>query len=304
MKNIKFLLLVALTAVIIYSCSSDDDGNEVFVRDAGEVYQENLAELNAFLQTHFYNQEEFANTPAGEDFRIQFDTIAGANADRTPLSEQVTTRTLRRNDIDYTIFVLNVRQGTGDRQATFADSTLVSYRGTLLNGQEFDNSNNSIWFNLPGTIDGFAEGITGFNDATDIIPNPDGTISYRNGGIGAIFMPSGVAYFNRPPTFSIPEYASLIFTFQLRRVKVTDHDGDGILSIYEDLDQDKDLNSPDGDDDTDDDGVPNYVESDDDGDGIPTSEEDADPNGDGNPDDALDTDGDGIPDYLDDRTEN
>ena len=35
------------------------------------------------------------------------------------------------------------------------------------------------------------------------------------------------------------------------------------------------------------------------GDGIPTEDEDADPNGDGNPDDAVDTDGDGVPDYLD-----
>lgn len=32
---------------------------------------------------------------------------------------------------------------------------------------------------------------------------------------------------------------------------------------------------------------------------MPTANENADPNGDGNPDDALDTDGDGTPDYLD-----
>ncbi len=303
MKNIKYLLFPLLVSAVLLSCSSDDDSADIVVRDAQEVYDENLAEINSFLQTHFYNQEEFQNTPAGEDFNIVFDTIAGSNADCTPLSQQVTTRTLRRGDIDYTIYVLNVRQGLGDRQPTFADSTLVSYRGTLLNGSEFDNSNNSIWFNLPATIDGFAEGISGFNDATDIIPNPDGTISYRNGGIGAIFMPSGVAYFNRPPTFDIPEYAPLIFTFQLRRAKVTDHDGDGILSIYEDLNDDKDLNSPQSVDDTDRDGSPNYVDADDDNDGIPTRDENADPNGDGNPEDALDTDGDGIPDYLDNRTE-
>ena len=43
----------------------------------------------------------------------------------------------------------------------------------------------------------------------------------------------------------------------------------------------------------------NFNLSDDDGDGILTINENADPNGDGDPADALDTDLDGIPDYLD-----
>ena len=51
--------------------------------------------------------------------------------------------------------------------------------------------------------------------------------------------------------------------------------------------------------DTDQDGIPDYFDTDDDGDGIPTVEESADPNFDGNPVDAIDSDQDGIPDYLD-----
>ena len=43
----------------------------------------------------------------------------------------------------------------------------------------------------------------------------------------------------------------------------------------------------------------NFLDFDDDNDGILTSNENADPNNDGNPEDALDTDEDGIPDYLD-----
>jgi len=78
-------------------------------------------------------------------------------------------------------------------------------------------------------------------------------------------------------------------------VEFSDSDGDGISDVYEDLDESNDFN----DDDTDGDGTPNYADPDDDGDGIPTSEENADPNGDGNPEDALDSDGDGTPDYLD-----
>ncbi|MCP3856746.1 MAG: hypothetical protein GY698_18725, partial [Actinomycetia bacterium] len=51
--------------------------------------------------------------------------------------------------------------------------------------------------------------------------------------------------------------------------------------------------------DTDGDTTPNYLDSDDDGDGTLTSAENADPNADGDPRDALDSDWDGQPDYLD-----
>ncbi|AUS06177.1 hypothetical protein [Pseudotamlana carrageenivorans] len=77
---------------------------------------------------------------------------------------------------------------------------------------------------------------------------------------------------------------------------LTEADDDGISSIFEDLDGDDDFTN----DDTDNDGIPNYLDADDDGDNILTKDENPDPNGDGDPSDAQDTDGDGIPDYLDD----
>ncbi|MCP3935906.1 MAG: CSLREA domain-containing protein, partial [Actinomycetia bacterium] len=51
--------------------------------------------------------------------------------------------------------------------------------------------------------------------------------------------------------------------------------------------------------DTDGDLTPNYLDADDDGDGTLTSAENADPNSDGDPRDAVDSDWDGEPDYLD-----
>lgn len=63
----------------------------------------------------------------------------------------------------------------------------------------------------------------------------------------------------------------------------------------DDLNQDGNLEN----DDSDGDGIPNYLDADDDNDGIASAEEGIDPNGDGDYTDALDTDGDGIPDYLD-----
>ncbi|WP_164914253.1 gliding motility-associated C-terminal domain-containing protein, partial [Aquimarina sediminis] len=71
-----------------------------------------------------------------------------------------------------------------------------------------------------------------------------------------------------------------------------DCDGDGVANEFEIGD---DPNNPQ---DTDGDGIPDVLDTDDDNDGILTTDENPDPNGDGNPDDAFDTDGNGIPDYL------
>ena len=69
-----------------------------------------------------------------------------------------------------------------------------------------------------------------------------------------------------------------------------DDDNDGVLTMYEGFEVLLD---------TDGDGILNYLDPDDDGDGKLTIAERADPDGDGNPADAVDSDNDGIPDYLD-----
>jgi hypothetical protein len=303
MKKITYLLTFLIISTALISCGNDDQGGGITVRDRGEVFTEDLVKLQDYLNTHFYNYEEFASNPAGSDFEIAFDTIADANAGKTPLASQVTSNAITRDGIDYTYYTLNVRQGGGDSRPTFADSVLVSYKGRLLNDEVFDSSLNSVWFDLPNIVDGFSAGITELNDAVSINSNPDGTLSYVDSGIGAVFMPSGLAYFNITLR-GIPAYSPLIFSYQLRKSKTTDHDNDGILSKFEDLDGDSDVKSPNNRDNTDRDQsssviLNNYIDLDDDGDGVPTIFENPDPNGDGDPSDAEDLDGDGIPGYLD-----
>ena len=77
---------------------------------------------------------------------------------------------------------------------------------------------------------------------------------------------------------------------------LTEDDNDGVPANLEDRNVNADLE----DDDTDGDGLPDYIDADDDGDNILTKNENPDPNGDGDLSDAQDTDLDGIPDYLDD----
>ncbi|MCB4808285.1 hypothetical protein LG651_08475 [Tamlana sp. 62-3] len=76
---------------------------------------------------------------------------------------------------------------------------------------------------------------------------------------------------------------------------LTAYDDDDIDSELEDINGDGDLTN----DDTDGDGIPNYLDADDDGDNVLTADENPDPDGDGDLSDAQDTDEDGIPDYLD-----
>ncbi|ULC60846.1 hypothetical protein MBM09_07555 [Flaviramulus sp. BrNp1-15] len=97
-----------------------------------------------------------------------------------------------------------------------------------------------------------------------------------------------------PPNVNIVSDDNSACTAEINTILVED-DNDGILAQLEDINGNGDLE----DDDTDGDGLPNYIDADDDGDNILTASENPDPNGDGDLSDAQDTDGDNIPDYLD-----
>ena len=75
-------------------------------------------------------------------------------------------------------------------------------------------------------------------------------------------------------------------------VAFQDSDGDGVFDVYEDINGDGNLDN----DDTDQDGTPDYLDIDDDGDGVNTADEEYDGDNDPRNDDS---DGDQIPDYLD-----
>jgi hypothetical protein len=298
MKLNKFLFLYLLAGISLMSCDKDDDSPEVVPpRDRGEQELTDQAALDAYLDTHFYNYEEFEAAPEGFDFQIEIDTINADNAGKTPLSESplLEKKNFNYEGVNYTYYVLKVREGAGEMpQPKFSDSVFVSYKGTLLNRSTFDSSQNPVWFDLVQTIPGFGLGITEFRGASGFEVREDNTIEWNNDyGVGAVFLPSGLAYFNAFRG-TIPSYSPLVFAFHLYGVNEADHDRDGIPSWREDLNEDKIL----GNDDTDGDLVPNYADSDDDGDFIPTREEISDEDG-----NIIfpypDSNDDGTPDYLD-----
>lgn len=318
--------LVAVTFVTL-SCVPDDDSPDVIpARDRQEVYDEDIAEIEAFLNTHFYNYEEFDDVNpyslANDEFEVVFDTInsEAGTGDKTPLIDQVETKIVNQDGIDYKLYILKVREGLGDN-LHLLDKAVVKYNGSLSDGSSFDSAVTPTSFNLTtvgstfGVVTGFREGLVEFNTSTGFEDNPDGTTVYREHGIGAIFIPSGLAYFSGVAA-GVPSYSPIFFKISLLGRIDTDFDSDGVPSHLEDLDGDGDATN----DNTDGDSFVNFLDEDDDGDGVLTIDEDLedtdldfdsdgdgdptnDKNGDGDPTND-DTDNDGIPNYLDaDSTE-
>ena len=173
-------------------------------------------------------------------------------------------------NVTYKLYYLKVRQGEGDEIA-YPDIVSLSYEGRFLTDLSvFNSSNTPVRFDLTQVVEGFQEALIEFNGATGFTEISDGTLTFDNYGIGAVFIPSGLGYFNTPPPSStIPFYSQLIFTFHPYLIEKGDQDSDGILSIFEDLNGDGfEYN-----DDTDGNGFANFNDPDDDGDGRLTKNE-------------------------------
>ncbi|MEC3967058.1 hypothetical protein [Flagellimonas halotolerans] len=307
------ILVLICFAVTLLSCKKDDDGGVVEVPPSllSDVAPEDDETIREFLNTHFYNYEEFKNPPEGFDYKIVIDTIAGENANKEPMMESAVPVTLNvssshlglsagEENIPHTYYYIEVLEGGGG-SPTYADSTLVRYQGSALNGTLFDENQDFTWQVLPSQFRGYGDGISNMKAGTpdQVVENGDGTYQILDRGIGIIVMPSGLAAFNRS-VGAAGTYAPVLFKVELGLfVEDTDSDNDGIPSVQEDLNNNRYLL----DDNTDADEEPftvpprpNYQDPDDDGDGVLTRDEIIIENGEIT---FPDSDGDGTPDYLD-----
>ncbi|PWK18024.1 FKBP-type peptidyl-prolyl cis-trans isomerase [Xanthomarina spongicola] len=290
MKLRNFITTILCFSLVVLSCKKDDEDPEpepVPIRDRQEVYDENIVEIEEYLETHFYNYEEFEQNPTYSDlsimpynvtpndtFEIVFDTISGVNSDKTPLMNQVTSKEVTDSEgIVYTLYYLVVREGLGGTIHPI-DRVFADYKGLLIDGTLFDSAVSAVPFDLTavgnarGVVDGFRESIIEFKAREGFSENGDGTITNHNHGIGAVFVPSGLGYFSQTQA-TVPAYSNLIFTYSSQKRTLLDHDNDTVFSYLEDLNGNEDY----FDDDTDGDSLANFVDVDDDGDGTLTKDE-------------------------------
>jgi FKBP-type peptidyl-prolyl cis-trans isomerase FkpA len=260
MKSIFKIILLLTVATTFLACPEDDAPQAPPARPFEEVYLEDIEEIETFLETHY--------VVVDADYNTEFFEIPEGGT-QTPISEmpELKFKLVNTHNIEYKVYYLELRLGTGE-SPTRIDSSFVSYKGNLLEDVSvtFDQSINPVWFPLEDVIRGWGEIIPEFKTGTHTA-NPDGTITFDNYGAGVMFLPSGLGYFNTA-TGNIPSYSSLIFNFKLYNLEFRDHDRDRILSKYE-----YGLNFNEEANDTDSDGIPDFIDVDDDGDGTLTKNE-------------------------------
>ncbi|WP_370003161.1 FKBP-type peptidyl-prolyl cis-trans isomerase [Winogradskyella sp.] len=300
LKSLKFTLLLTALIVAFISCKDDDEPNVTFeIRDRAEQQIADKDSLLDYLSSNYYNSSLFES---GTNHRIgdivitelmEGETVPDGS---TLLIDAVETHFTTYLETDYEYYILRLNQGGGE-SPKFTDQVRVRYEGFLEDtGNIFDAIATPEDLPLQGlgfsgsAIRGWQLILPEFNTASDFVNEPDGITNYNDYGLGVMFVPSGLAYFatTRP---NIPAYSNLIFKFELLQYQEEDHDNDGIPTYMEDYNGNLDVN----DDDTDEDGSPDYIDLDDDGDGVLTMFEDID--GDGDP--TNDIGANGIPKYLD-----
>nr|WP_315248268.1 FKBP-type peptidylprolyl isomerase [uncultured Flavobacterium sp.] len=225
------------------------------------------------------------------------------------------TRNISLNGVAYKMYYLVLREGTGTSPMN-TDGVLAAYKGEYMTRVEATTTApivpahltttlfQEIKFpqaslDLYGSVMGWSEIFPQFKTGTSTI-QADGTVKYENFGAGVLFIPSGLGYYtgNSRGTVVIPPYSPLIFSFKLYDLERMDHElglvngvnayvGDGVFDYQEDINGDGYVydyrnttlypNASVNLDDTDKDGIPDFIDIDDDGDGYRTIVEIAKP---------------------------
>lgn len=287
MNKFRFYFILPLVSIVLFSCSKDDDKKAPPPREYTEQYPVDLDSIEQYLKTHTFSVIEVDGRTD-----VKIDTLIVGNAegkvsiwDNTeyPLQFKMVKNDARitnlvdgrvKDDVDYKMYYFIVNEG-GGAAATKFDSTYVSYRGWRLDNKQFDINNAPFWATFPkvsgdevSVISGFRQFTALLKAAESVAVGGDGVVTYSNYGVGVVFLPSALGYYNNyQPNIGI--YSPLAFTIRLHSVRERDHDRDGILSKFENGSGAEDLYTID----TDGDNIPDFLDVDDDGDGVRTKVE-------------------------------
>lgn len=289
MNKFSLYFILFISSLALFSCNPTSSSTTIPPpRDYAVQYLADNDSIENYLKTHFLTKVVVDGL-----VDIVIDTIPKKNVNNlisiwdnteVPLKFKMIKNDARssslvggrvNDNVDYKLYYLILNEGGGQSPIT-VDSTYTSYKGWDLKGKVFDSSNSPFWSTFPAlsssqtsVISGFRQFLPLLKTAESVTVNPDtGAANYNNMGIGVVFIPSGLGYYNSA-TALIPSYSPLVFRIRLHTLRKRDHDGDRISTRNEDLDNDGDFFN----DDTDGDTVPNFLDIDDDGDQYITKNE-------------------------------
>ncbi|MEZ7500512.1 FKBP-type peptidylprolyl isomerase [Flavobacterium sp. Arc3] len=301
MNKFKYYFILSITTLSLFSCSKNDSTEITPAREYSVQYASDITNIEEYLNTYYITVTNNPGSPDDQD--VVFTKIPDGGSQPSIMSykdkatfPKLLSRDVKLHDITYKLYYLVLREGVGEKP-TNVDGVLTSYRGdyleetvassvttlsaTMFEEVKYPQQMLSLFSTIRGWKEIFPQFRMGSYTAKD-----DGTVSYNNFGAGIMFIPSGLAYFNS--VSGIPAYSPLIFSFKLYALERLDQeyklvngvavaDPDGIKSYLEDLDGDgymwttselpTNAVNPD---DTDGDGIPNFLDVDDDGDGYGT----------------------------------
>lgn len=317
MNKVTFYFIVSIATLFLFSCTKTDPIAEIEPpRAYADQYKTDIADIKEYLTSYYIT---VVNNPGKTDDQdVTITKIPEGGTQRSIMSylkaatyPKLLIRLVKLHDVDYELYYLVLRPGIGE-SPTNVDGVFAAYRGDYLQRIAATTTTpivpsyisvtkfTDIIFppsilDLSTTIRGWKEIFPQFKKGT-YITNADGSVSYNDFGAGLIFIPSGLGYYNRAQGL-IPSYAPLVFSFKLYEIQRLDHEvenrggllisaPDGVLSYNEDLNGDGYMwttsELPTGainPDDTDKDGIADYLDTDDDGDNYTTKLELKKPDG-------------------------
>jgi hypothetical protein len=292
MNKFRYYFILLITTLTIFSCSKDDSVEVQPLRDSQEQFTADNLVIEEYLNSNYLT---VTNNPGQtNDQDVEFTKIPAGGTQPSIMSYLNSTsfpKLLERNvafdNITYKMYYLVLRPGTGESPCN-VDGVLSSYKGTYLQNTKVADVTTLTatsfedvlypqqFLSLFNTITGWGEIFPQFKTGDAPISNTDGSVTYNNFGAGVMFIPSGLGYF-AAGSGSIPSYVPLVFKFKLYAIERLDQDNDGIPSYLEDQNGDgyfgRFSSGTVNPDDTDGDGIPNFLDVDDDGDGISTRTE-------------------------------
>lgn len=283
MNKIKLCFILLIASVSFFSCNKDDKDTVAPPRDRAQQYTQDIADIEEYLKSHYITKVMVDGVEDVQFLPITDPATQVSIWDNTefPLKYKMVKNDVRKNNnvngvsgdkVDYKLYYLLINEGGGEKPNT-VDSTFTTYKGWTLDNNVFDSTNTPFWSTYPVTSTGEVALISGYRQflpelktSISSTVGDDGYVTFENPGMGVVFIPSGLGYFDVPKA-NIPSYSPLIFRIRLQSVRYKDHDRDGILSKDENYDGDYDFFN----DDTDGDNLPDFLDIDDDGDGYTTN---------------------------------